>query len=320
MVAGRGGSPRRGADVARFLLPVLLTLALVACLPSGPEREPAVAADPEAVTVGSFNFSESTLLAELYAQALESGGLPVERALEVGPRELMQPALEQGLVDVVPEYLGSALSYFDPGAAVASLDAPAIHKRLVETLGRSGVEVLSPAPAENQNGFAVTAATAERYGLRTLSDLAPVAGELVFGGPPECRERRLCLAGLQSRYELQFADFVALGDAGGRRTRAALTEGQVDVALLFTTDGHLATDEFVLLEDDRELQPAENVVPVVRRETIGRYGDRLVDRLDQVSAALTTEELSQLNRRVEVDDEEPAAVAVAWLAGEGLLG
>lgn len=319
MVAGRRVAVRRGAGVPRFLLPVLLVLAVVACLPSGPDREPTVAADPEAVTVGSFNFSESTLLAELYAQALESVGLPVERALEVGPRELMQPALHQGLVDVVPEYLGSALAYFDPGAAVASLDAPAIHKRLVETLARSGVEVLAPAPAENQNGFAVTAATAERYGLRTLSDLGPVAGELVFGGPPECRERRLCLAGLHSRYELQFADFVAL-DSGGRRTRAALTEGQVDVALLFTTDGHLATDEFVLLEDDRELQPAENVVPVVRRETVERYGDRLVDRLDQVSAALTTEDLSQLNRRVDVGDEEPAAVAAAWLAGEGLVG
>ena len=320
MVARRGGAFRRRAGVPRLLLPVVLLLALVACLPSGPDREPTVAADAEAVTVGSFNFSESTLLAEIYAQALESVGLPVERALEVGPRELMQPALEQGLVDVVPEYLGSALAYFDPGAAVASLDASAIHKRLVEALSRSGVEVLAPAPAENQNGFAVTAATAERYGLRTLSDLGPVAGELVFGGPPECRERRLCLAGLQSRYELQFADFVALGDAGGRRTRAALTEGQVDVALLFTTDGHLATDEFVLLEDDRELQPAENVVPVVRRETVERYGDRLVGRLDQVSAVLTTEDLSQLNRRVDVGDEGPAAVAAAWLAGEGLLG
>lgn len=320
MVAGRGGAPRRGAGVPRLLLLVLVVVALAACLPSGPEREPAVAADPHAVTVGSFNFSESTLLAELYAQALEGVDLPVSREFGVGPRELMQPALEQGLVDVVPEYLGSALAYFDPGAAVASLDARAIHKRLVDTLGRSGVEVLAPAPAQNQNGFAVTPETAERYGLRTISDLAPVAGELVFGGPPECRERRLCLAGLESRYELQFADFVALGDAGGRRTRAALAEGQVDVALLFTTDGHLATGEFVLLDDDRALQPAENVVPVVRRETIERYGDRLVDRLDQVSAALTTDDLAQLNRRVDIDGEEPGAVAAAWLADEGLIG
>ncbi|MDP8987222.1 MAG: ABC transporter substrate-binding protein [Actinomycetota bacterium] len=294
-------------------------LALAACLPRGPEREPSVAAAPEAVTVGSFNFSESTLLAEVYAQALEGVDLPVARELEVGPRELMQPALEQGLVDVVPEYLGSALAYFDPGAAVASLDARAIHQRLVDTLGRSGVAVLAPAPAQNQNGFAVTPATAERYGLRTISDLAPVAGELVFGGPPECRERRLCLAGLQSRYGLQFADFVAL-DSGGRRTRAALAQGQVDVALLFTTDGHLATGEFVLLADDRQLQPAENVVPVVRRQTIERYGDRLVERLNQVSAALTTEDLSQLNRRVDIDGEDPVAVAGAWLEDEGLAG
>lgn len=320
MVPGRGSAALRRAPVARLLLSSLVLLALAGCLPRGPDRDPSVTADPEAVTVGSFNFSESTLLAELYAQALEGVGLPVARELGVGPRELMQPALEQGLVDVVPEYLGSALSYFDPGAAVASLDAPAIHKRLVDTLGRSGVEVLAPAPAQNQNGFAVTTATAERYGLRAISDLGPVAGELVFGGPPECRERRLCLVGLEAVYGLQFADFVALLDSGGRRTRAALTEGQVDVALLFTTDGHLATGEFVLLADDRGLQPAENVVPVVRREAIERHGDRLVDRLDQVSAALTTDDLSEMNRRADIEEEEPAAVAAAWLADQGLVG
>lgn len=314
----RRSAASRGSGPARVLLPVLVVLALTGCLPSGPEREPAAAVDPDAVTVASFNFSESTLLAELYAHALEEAGLPVVRELAVGPRELMQPALEQGLVDVVPEYLGSALAYFDPGAAVASLDTAAIHKRLTDTLGRSGVEVLTPAPAQNQNGFAVTAATAERYGLRTISDLAPVAGELVFGGPPECRERRLCLGGLQGVYGLQFADFVAL-DSGGRRTRAALEEGQVDVALLFTTDGYLAGDQFALLTDDRGLQPAENVVPVVRRQTVEQYGEQLVDALDRVSAALTTEELARLNRRVDVDGEEPADVAATWLRDKRLI-
>lgn len=320
MRAGRSGAASRRTGLARVLLLPLVALALTGCRPSGPDREQAATVDPHAVTVASFNFSESTLLAELYAQALEAGGLPVGRELEVGPRELMQPALEQGLVDLVPEYLGSALAYFDPGAAVASLDAAAIYKRLTETLARSGAEVLAPAPAQNQNGFAVTAETAERFGLRTISDLAPVAGALVFGGPPECRERRLCLAGLQGTYGLQFADFVALGDSGGRRTRAALAEGQVDVALLFTTDGYLATGEFVLLADDRKLQPAENVVPVVRRQTVERYGARLVDRLDQVSAALTTDELAGLNRRVDIDGEEPADVAAAWLRDKGLAG
>lgn len=319
MEAGRSGAASGRRGLARLLCPLLVVAAVAGCLPTGPEREPVADVDPQAVTVASFNFSESTLLAELYAQALEHVGLPVVREFGVGPRELMQPALEQGLVDVVPEYLGSALAYFDPGAAVASLDAPAIHKRLVDTLGRSGVEVLAPAPAQNQNGFAVTAATAERYGLRTLSDLVPVAGELAFGGPPECRERRLCLVGLETLYGLQFAEFVAL-DSGGRRTRAALTEGQVDVALLFTTDGHLASEEFALLADDRALQPAENVVPVVRRQTVERYGDRLVDRLDEVSAALTTDDLARLNRRVDIDGEEPAAVVAAWLREKNLAG
>jgi osmoprotectant transport system substrate-binding protein len=113
---------------------------------------------------------------------------------------------------------------------------------------------------------------------------------------------------------------VALGDSGGRRTRAALTEGQVDVALLFTTDGHLATGDFVLLADDRALQPAENVVPVVRREVVERYGARLVDRLDQVSAALSTDELAALNRRVDIDGEEPADAAAGWLRDKGIAG
>jgi osmoprotectant transport system substrate-binding protein len=318
--AGRSGAALGRRGLARLLCPLLVVVAVAGCLPTGPEREPVAEVDPQAVTVASFDFSESTLLAELYAQALEDVGLPVVREFDVGPRELMQPALEQGLVDVVPEYLGSALSYFDPGAAVASLDAPAIHKRLVGTLGRSGLEVLAPAPAQNQNGFAVTAETAERYGLRTLSDLVPVAGELAFGGPPECRERRLCLVGLETVYGLQFAQFVALGDSGGRRTRAALTEGQVDVALLFTTDGHLAGEEFTLLADDRALQPAENVVPVVRRQMVERYGDRLVDRLDEVSAALTTDDLARLNRRVDIDGEEPAAVVADWLREKNLVG
>jgi osmoprotectant transport system substrate-binding protein len=316
--AGRSGAALGRRGLARLLCPLLVVLVLAGCLPTGPEREPVADVDPQAVTVASFNFSESTLLAELYAQALEDVGLPVVREFDVGPRELMQPALEQGLVDLVPEYLGSALAYFDPGAAVASLDAPAVHKRLVDTLGRSGVEVLAPAPAQNQNGFAVTAATAERYGLRTISDLAPVAGELAFGGPPECRERRLCLVGLETTYGLQFAEFVVL-DSGERRTRA-LTEGQVDVALVFTTDGHLATGQFALLADDRGLQPAENVVPVVRRQMVERYGDRLVDRLDEVSAALTTDDLAQLNRRVDIDGEEPAVVVAAWLREQNLAG
>ena len=301
------------------MLAVVLFLAVTACARSGPERSSEAAAPTDAVTVGSFNFPESRLLAEVYAQALESAGILVAREPQVGPREIMEPALEQGLVDVVPEYLGSALAYLEPGASVASLDAAAARQRLSELLAERGLVVLSFAPAENQNGVVVRRDTAERYGLSSISDLAPVAGELVFGGPPECRERPFCLIGLQEVYGLHFKSFVPL-DSGGRSTRAALAGGEIDVGLLFTTDGHLAGGDLVLLADDRSLQPVENVVPVARRQVVERYGTALVERLDRVSALLTTTELSDLNRQMTIDEQDPAVVAARWLADQGLVG
>ncbi|MBW3643203.1 MAG: ABC transporter substrate-binding protein [Actinobacteria bacterium] len=317
-------TPRRDPGLRRpgraaFVLAVVLFLAVTACAPSGPERSSEAVAPIDAVTVGSFNFPESRLLAEVYAQALESAGILVARQPQVGPREIMEPALEQGLVDVVPEYLGSALAYLEPGASVASLDAAAARQRLSELLAERGLVVLSFAPAENQNGVVVRRDTAERYGLSSISDLAPVAGELVFGGPPECRERPFCLIGLQNVYGLNFKSFVPL-DSGGRGTRAALAGGEIDVGLLFTTDGHLAGGDLVLLADDRSLQPVENVVPVARRQVVERYGTALVERLDRVSALLTTTELSDLNRQMTIDEQDPAVVAARWLADQGLVG
>ncbi len=299
-------------------LAALTVLLLASCAPRGPERDEEVRPRPDhAVTVGSFNFSESVLLAEIYAQALEAAGVPVKREFEVGTREDVEPALEQGLLDVVPEYLGTALAFLDPGSAGALPDASAARSRLSEVLAPRGVRVLAHAPAENQNGVVVTPKTAQQYGLRAVSDLGPVAGNLTFGGPPECPRRPFCLLGLQNTYGLRFRDFLPL-DTGGSLTRNALQEGQVDVGLLFTTDGHLASGEFVLLADDRRLQPSENVVPVVRAEVIDRHGDLLVRRLEAVSAALTTPELAGLNRRVDIDGQRPADVAADWLRSHGL--
>ncbi len=298
---------------------VVLVVAAAGCGPRGPERSPEAAVRPDAVTVGSFNFPESGLLAELYAQALENVGIPVARQLHVGPREIMGPALEQGLVDLVPEYLGSALAYLEPDAAEPSLDAASARQRLSDVLAERELVVLSLAPAENQNGVVVRRDTAERFGLRSISDLAPVAGELVFGGPPECRERPYCLIGLRNVYGLDFERFVPL-DSGGRGTRAALSGGEIDVGLLFTTDGHLAAGDLVLLADDRSLQPAENVVPVARRQMVERYGATLVERLDRVSAQLTTAELSDLNRQMTIEEQDAAVVAARWLAEHGFGG
>ncbi len=315
-VSGRHRPGGVGAP-GRCLVLVLVALTFLAgCSPGRPESADA---DPpaEAVTIGAFNFPESELIAELYAQALEAGGIAVIRQPDVGPREIMGPALEQGLVDVVPEYLGSALAYLEPSASVASLDAPAARQRLSEVLAERDLVVLSFAPAENQNGVVVRKETAERFGLRSVSDLAPLAGDLVFGGPPECRERPFCLVGLREVYGLHFESFLPL-DSGGRGTRAALSGGDIDVGLLFTTDGHLAGGDFVVLADDRSLQPAENVVPVARRQVVERYGAALVEPLDRVSSALTTSELSDLNRQMTIEEQDPAVVAARWLADRRL--
>jgi osmoprotectant transport system substrate-binding protein len=151
-----------------------------------------------------------------------------------------------------------------------------------------------------------------------VSDLQPVAGELVFGGPPECPERPLCLQGLEEVYGLQFAEFVPL-DVAGPITIAALEGGEIDVALLFTTQGIIAANGWVSLEDDMGLNPAENVVPAIRSEVADAYGDELVALLDSYSEALNTEDLTEMNKRADLDQEDPALLAGEWLAANGFV-
>lgn len=299
------------------MMALIVLVAASACSRPGPAARAIAARAPDAVVVASFNFPESVVLAEVFAQALEEAGVPVARQGEVGPRELMEPALEQGLVDLVPEYLGSALAYLDPSSAEIALDAEATSARLAEILSGRGLVVLDHAPAQNQNGIAVTPETAARHRLSAVSDLAPVAGQLVFGGPPECRQRPLCLPGLADTYGLEFRTFLSL-DSGGRQTRAALNRGDADVGLLFTTDGHVAEGDFVLLDDDRALQPAENVVPLVRRSVVERWGEALVRSLEAVTTALTTAELAEMNAEVGIEGESPAEVAADWLDDQDL--
>ena len=239
-----------------------------------PAAGPAHLAAP--VVVASFNFPESELLAAIYGLAIEHAGIPVRLELGLGPRELVQPALEQGLVDVVPEYLGTALTSLRPPAGLAMSDPAAVRAALARALARWHVQVMAPAPAQDQNGIVVTGATARRLGLRTVSDLRRVAGGLILGGPPECPGRPYCLPGLRTVYGLRFAGFLPFDTEPQRVT--ALREGVVDVAVLFTTDGNLATGDLVLLADDRHLQPAENVVPVIRSSALARYGKRLSER------------------------------------------
>ena len=268
------------------------------------------------MVVASFNFPESRLLAEMYAAVLEQQGVRVHREIDLGPRELVTPAMLQGQVDIVPEYLGSALSAIAPDAPPAAATEQALSS-LRAALARHGLDALTPADAENQNAVVVTRATAARLRIGTISGLASHAPELVFGGPTECPTRQYCGLGLESTYGITFPEFVALD--GVERTRRALEEDVIDVGIMFTTDGHLATGELQVLDDDRHLQPPENVVPVVRSAVIDEYGDRVRTALDAVSARLTTTILRVLNWRVSVGGKDARTEAVAWLVRQGLL-
>jgi osmoprotectant transport system substrate-binding protein len=295
-------------------LAVSLAFLLAACGGSGTPAQDARGDD--AITVASFDFPESVLLAEIYSQAIEGADVRVEREAALGPRELVMPALLEGLVEFVPEYSGSGLQFL-AGEGSASPDPEINHERFTERLGTLDVTALDASPAEDQNGFAVTAETAQRYGLRTLSDLARVSGELVFGGPPECLQRPFCIPGLEQRYGVSFGDVFSNLDAGGQRTVSALAEGTVDVALLFTSDAAIDLNDFVLLEDDLGLQPAENVTPIVRTGVLDRYGPTLADTVNAVSALLSTDELRTLNAEV-ARGADPREIASRWLASNGL--
>jgi len=226
------------------------------------------------------------------------------------------PALLRGLVEFVPEYAGSGLQFL-AGDGSTSPDDEINHQRFAERLATLDVTALDASPAEDQNGFAVTADTAQRYGLRTLSDLATVSRELVFGGPPECTRRPFCIPGLERSYGITFGQIFSNLDSGGPRTVSALAEGTVDVALLFTSDGAIDLNDFVLLEDDLDLQPAENVTPVIRTGVLDRFGPPLADTVNAVSALLSTGELRTLNAEV-ARGATPQQIARAWLASNGL--
>lgn len=296
-----------------------LAFGIVACLAAGcaaPGSAPTSALGDDAVTIASFNFEESELLAELYAQALEAKGIRVVRQMNLGPREIVEPSLERGLVELVPEYAGSLLGFLSRRDPTSSRLADTLALLRTELLGR-GLHALQAAPAQDRNTFVVTTALAGRLGLEALSDLAATE-DLVLGGPPECPERPLCLLGLQRVYGASFADFVPL-DQAGPLTTDALRRGVVDVALLFSTSPQIVRHGFIELEDDRGLQPAENVVPVVHGDTLERFGPELARALDAVSRLLTTEELRAMNAAIAYGGVTPAHAARDWLLARGLV-
>jgi osmoprotectant transport system substrate-binding protein len=287
---------------------------VAACSEQG---DPAPAPVPDnAIRVGSFDFSESRVLAAIYAGAMRGRGYEVVRVSDGATREIMQPALRQDLVDLLPEYLGTGLNFATLGDAVPKAAARA-HDRLSEALSDDGIEVLDYSQAEDVNEFVVSATTAEELGLETISDLHDVADELVFGGPPECMARETCLLGLEDVYDLEFESFVSL-DPGGPLTESALSGGEVDVAVMFSTSPALSDPGYVALKDDRRLQPPENVVPVVRTSTI-KDNEGVDDVIDLVSARLTTADLRRLNELVDSGTLTVTEAAERWLEEDEML-
>ena len=317
-MSARRTTGRGRAAALAVCLPALALLA--ACQPGTSQATAAgrgASGQGGAVVVASFNFPESELLAAIYGLAIQHAGIPVQLELDLGPRELVQPALEQGLVDVVPEYLGTALTSLHPAAGLAMADPAAVRAALARALAPWHVQVMTPAAAQDQNGIVVTDATARRLGLHKVSDLRRVAGRLTLGGSPECPDRPYCLPGLRQAYGLDFARFLPFDTEPQRVT--ALREGVVDVAVLDTTDGNLAAGDLVLLSDDRHLQPAENVVPVIASSALARYGKRLAGAVNAVSAQLTSQALLFMDWRVEVAGAGVMAEARAWLERHGIL-
>ena len=264
------------------------------------------------IIVGSADFTESQLIGSIYSQALQAAGVEVKEQFNIGSREVYIAALKDGSIDLVPEYSGALLKYLDEKSTATTTEA--VQAELTTKLPE-GISMLQPSPAEDKDVLAVTKATADKYKLTKISDLAPVAGELVLGGPPEWKTRVNGVVGLRDVYGLNFKEFVAL-DAGGTLTMTALTNGQIQAGDLFSTDPGLVTNNLVALEDDKSLFAAENVVPLIKT---AKLNDTVTKTLNDVSAKLTTEDLISMNAEA-ATGTNLSDIAKKWLAGAGISG
>jgi osmoprotectant transport system substrate-binding protein len=270
--------------------------------------------EQSSVTVGSTNFSEQLILAQMYAAVLEKAGVDVTVRPNLGAREVVFPALEKGEIDLLPEYNGSVLSFLQPDATQTS--AEEVNTALQPLLDGKGLVALEQSPAEDKDGLAVTKETADQQGLAKVSDLKGKAGQLVIGGPPELETRPAGIPGLKKVYGIEdFKEFKAL-DAGGPLTTSALNKGDIDVGRVFTTQGAISEFGWVLLEEDKPLQPAQNIVPIGRKDVMT---DQVTQALNALAPKITTEELTRLNKLVDVDKQDPEKVANDWLTQQGLL-
>lgn len=264
----------------------------------------------DTIVIGSADFTESQLIATIYSIALTDAGVKVREQFNIGSREVYIAALQDGSIDLLPEYSGALLKYLDSESTAST--TPEVAAELEAKLPE-GLAMYAMSEAQNKDVLTVTQETAAMYGLTTISDLAPHVGELVLGGPAEWATRQNGVLGLQSVYGLNFKEFKSL-HAGGPLTLSALVNGQIQVADLFGTDPAFEEHGLVALEDDKSLFAAENVVPVIAES---KSNDTVKTTLDAVSAKLTTADLIAMNGRAAAG-ESLRDIASAWLQQAGL--
>ena len=311
-------TPRRSTRswvVATLVLAIgLVATVSTACGSSNPLGGGAVSGDLKSVVIGSGDFPESKILAEIYAQSLEANGFNVGRQLGIGSRETYIPALKDHSIDLVPEYTGNLLLYFQPDATVTTPDA--VELALLRELP-GDLSILTPSPASDTDTVTVTEANANKWNLKTIADLAAHSAEVKFAAPSEFQTRPVGLPGLKKNYGLDIsaANFVAISDGGGPATVRALVDGTVTAANIFSTSPAIPQNKLVVLEDPKNNFLAGNVVPLVNSQ---KKSDQLKTVLDAVSAKLTTAGLTQLNAAVSGNSGiDPDEAARKWVQDNG---
>jgi osmoprotectant transport system substrate-binding protein len=301
-------------------LAVAAGLALAACgssggsgSGSGSSSNPLASSAPKnSVVVGSANFPEDELLAQIYATALAAKGIKVTDKFNIGAREAYYPEIQSGAVTILPEYNGALLSTSvdktSKAATTADVDA-ALTAKLPSTL-----EILNPSSAQDKDSVTVTQAFAKAHHLTSISDLSPLAKTMVIGGPPEFKTRNDGLVGLTNNYGLHFKTFDPL-DESGPITLKALTSGKVQAADVFTTTPQIITDKLVALADPKFNFAAQNVLPLVYKPGVN---PTIVSTLNAISAKLTTDALLQMDKAIILDHADYTTVATGWLTAVGL--
>ncbi|MGW7237578.1 ABC transporter substrate-binding protein [Streptomyces sp. NPDC054804] len=271
-------------------------------------------ASGDTVVVGSNNFAESTLIADIYGEALKAKGIKVTYKPNIGSRETTYGLLKNGSISVLPEYNGALLAYLDPKAAPKTVEETT---SAIEAKLDSKLTLLDPADAQDKDTVTLNAATASKYKLTeksSIADLKDIAKDLVIGASPEFQTRQQGLVGLKSVYGLEFKSFKAL-DAGGALTEAALTKNAVQAGDIFSTDPTISKEKFVVLQDPKNLFGFENIQPLVYKSALNQ---KATDALNAVSAKLDTATLLDLDTQVQSDNKDPLDVAQAWLKKAGL--